>query len=182
MPDIRLKERTVPPITPPTAVSIDWVRTGGSGIDESQALATAVMVALGTDGLAAASDPLPDKWFDNNRRGWWGDLDAAAIWSGWPIGARLWTMMRDKITYAGSRYGSTAGKAQLFCNLCLQPFVDASIISSFTAVATVVDPQKQINVNITLFRRVGPAVQLSYSFLWDAIARQTQTATPLDQA
>ena len=182
MPDIRLREAPpATPVTPPEAVNIDWVLTG-EGIDESQALATAVIVALSTDGLAATSDPLPDKWFDNNRRGWWGDVDAATIWGGWPIGSRLWTMQRDKITFAGSRGGSTQAKAQNFCNLALQPFVDAGIISSFSAVATTPNSQKQINVNITLFRNVGPDVTLTYAFLWDEISRQTQTAAPLDRA
>lgn len=63
-------------------------------------LATAVMISLGTDRLAAADDSIPDG--SGNRRGWWGDLpidDAAPD----NIGSRLWLLRRAKATPATQR-------------------------------------------------------------------------------
>jgi phage gp46-like protein len=79
------------------AISLDWVLTPAGQLDDSDQLQTALIVALGTDRRANPDDvlPTPD---DDDLRGWWGDLDAAAIWSGWPIGTRLWLLSRAKIT------------------------------------------------------------------------------------
>ena len=69
MPDIRLRE--FPRLFPtqgqvaqsllPAAMFIDFVQ-GKNGLEEKDALATAVIVALATDGLADVSDSLPDPY------------------------------------------------------------------------------------------------------------------------
>ena len=58
------------PFAPGYEVILDWKVTDGV-IDETQALATAVMVALGSNLLADVGDELPDP-LDNDRQGWWG--------------------------------------------------------------------------------------------------------------
>src|SRR4249919_499665 len=104
VPDIRLVQQTDFPAQ--SEVSMDWMLMNNGALDESEALATAVIVALGTYRLADRDDDLPDP-DSTDRRGWWGDLDAELIWKGWPIGTRLWLCQRDKITGAGAARGST---------------------------------------------------------------------------
>src|SRR5215472_15553230 len=103
MPDVRLVQQSIFPYQ--TDVSVDWLLRADGTLDDSQALATAVIVALGTDRLADVTDVLPDP-DSTDRRGWWGDLDAQEVWDGWPIGSRLWLLKRDKITDAGAARGS----------------------------------------------------------------------------
>src|SRR5262252_8160155 len=99
MPDIRLVQNAIFPNAPAYSVTMDWSLLGDGTLDETQALATAVIVALGTDGLAAISDVLPDP--DSvDRAGWWANLDAEEIWDGWDIGCKLWLLKRDKIVGA----------------------------------------------------------------------------------
>lgn len=85
------------------AITLDWLRTTNAllpaqnGLDETQALVTAVTIAFCTDRLAETSDVLPIPG-STDRKGWWGDDGAADIWNGWPVGSRFWLMARDKIT------------------------------------------------------------------------------------
>lgn len=83
-------------------MTLDWLQTPTGLIDETNELVTAFLVALGSDAAAAASDVLPDPRSDD-RRGWWGDLNAAAIWNGWPLGSKLWLLTRAKILDAAAR-------------------------------------------------------------------------------
>ena len=90
MPDIRLiQDARNPPLK--YSVSVDWSLLADGTLDDDNALATAVIVALGTDRLADPDDILPDP-DSTDRAGWWGDLDAEEIWDGWPIGSRLWLL------------------------------------------------------------------------------------------
>ena len=100
MTDIRLVQQGEYPAQ--TEVSVDWSLLSNGTLDDSEALATAVIVALGTDRLATRDDILPDP-DSTDRRGWWGDLDTELIWNGWPIGTRLWLLKRDKIIGAGAQ-------------------------------------------------------------------------------
>ena len=70
VPDIRLVQNTQ---FPKYSVTLDWSLLPNGTLDDTQALATAVCVALGTNGLASDTDELPDP-DSNDRRGWWGDL------------------------------------------------------------------------------------------------------------
>lgn len=166
MPDIRLREAPQQKLGFIVPAEIDWV-INSDGIDETQALATAIMVALGTDRLAAVDDVLPDN-YSNDKRGWWGDIDATDIWNGWTIGTRLWLMQRDKITGAGYKRGSTAVKASTFIHEALQPFVDQLIIASFTVDVVQISSQR-VDATIVLYRRIGPAISLQYAILADSL-------------
>ena len=81
-------------------VQIDWNLLGDGTLDATQELATAIIVALGTDRLAEPGDQFPDP-DSSDRRGWWGDYQAEAIWDGWPIGCRLWLLTARKDRWAG---------------------------------------------------------------------------------
>jgi phage gp46-like protein len=162
MTDIRIV-----PISQPEAITLDWLLTPAGSLDTDQELATAVIVALGTDRLADASDALPDP-DSTDRRGWWGDLDAGLLWDGWPIGCRLWLLAREKITGAAARQGSTLARAEAYAREALQPFVDRKIASRVTVVATRTRDER-IDITATLFRGSLPAVQLRFADLWDGI-------------
>ena len=105
MPDIRLV-----PVATPDVVTWDWLQTPAGLLDETNELITAVLIAFNSDAVAAPSDVLPDPRSDD-RRGWWGDMDAATIWSGWPLGSKLWLLTRASIVDQNAREGATVTRA-----------------------------------------------------------------------
>ena len=176
MPDVRLVEKPQDPLSLRTPVQID-LALSPQGFDETQALATSIMVALGSNSLSTVTDPMPDKWFDNDRRGWWGDLDTGPIWDGWPLGCRMWTLMRDKITFAGYKYGSTQAKVLGMVNDAIQPFMDLRVITNYTTQIAIVG-KSQVDVTITLIRPLKPDVSIVYSYVWDEIGRNVVLPSP----
>jgi phage gp46-like protein len=165
VPDIRLVQNTQ---FPKYSVTLDWSLLPNGQLDDSQALATAVCVALGTNGLASDTDELPDP-DDNNRCGWWGDLDAAAIWGGWPIGSKLWLLRRSKITPASARQGATVTLVENYIITAMQPFVDNKICSSFSVNATRVSAQR-IDALLRIYRGPQQPIELLYQVLWDGLS------------
>lgn len=162
MTDLRLVQ-----IRTPFAITFDLLQKPGGLIDETQELATAVVVALGTDRRANADDILPDIASDD-RRGWWGDQDAERIWGGWPIGSRLWLLERAKITGAGARQGATLARAEAYTREALMPFVTNKIATHIdvTAERTELD---RIDVRATIYRGPLPAIELQYQTLWSEL-------------
>ena len=138
--------------------------------DDAIALARSVMVALNTDRRALADDKLPLPNSDD-RRGWWGDTNAREIWGGWPIGVRLWLMIRDKITDANARQGSTIERARRFIAEALQPFVDAKIASGF-AITLTRQGLHHIGGGVVIQRGPKEAISLEYQELWSAFSAQ----------
>jgi phage gp46-like protein len=169
MPDIRLVQQVDFPYR--TEVSADWLLRGDGTLDETQALATAVIVALGTDRLATPQDVLPDP-DSPDRRGWWGDMDAEEIWGGWPIGSRLWTLRRDKITGPGALRGPTLTRVQYYIREALQPFIDLRICSNIEIKASRVG-RERIQALIRIYRGPEIAIELRYQMLWSEIVPQT---------
>lgn len=165
MPDIRLVQQTDFPVR--TEVSVDWLlRTDGS-LDDSQALCSAVIVALGTDRLADREDILPDP-DSTDRRGWWGDYDAQEIWNGWPIGSRLWLLRRAKITDSGAFEGSTLVRVEHYIREAIQPFIDIKAASAMDVQVARVGKER-IEALVRLYRGPELAVELRYQVLWDGI-------------
>ena len=171
VPDIRLVQDTN---FPRYSVTIDWNLLGDGTLDDSQALATAVVVALGTNALSDPDEPLPDP-DSTNREGWWGDYDADVVWNAWPIGSKLWLLRRSAIESVASRQGSTVARVLAYINMAVQPFVDRKIASRFIAYAARVDKQR-IDAKIVIYRGPTPAIELMYSVLWDEQQAATQTA------
>ena len=171
VPDVRLVQDTT---FPRYSVTIDWNLLGDGTLDDTQALATAVIVALGTNALADATELLPDP-DSTDRAGWWGDYDADTIWNAWPIGAKLWLLRRSAIESVASRQGSTVARVLAYVRLAIQPFVDQRIASRFDASAERVDKQR-IDTRIVIYRGPSPAIEMLYSVLWDEQQYATQTA------
>jgi phage gp46-like protein len=165
MTDIRLVQSGVFPYQ--TEVSVDWMLLNDGTLDINQALATAVIVALGTDRLAERTDILPDL-DSTDRRGWWADLDAEVLWDGWPIGTRLWLVKRDKITGAGARRGALTTRIDRYIREAIQPFLDRSIASRMDVSVERVGLER-IDALIRLYRGPELAVDLRYQVLWAGI-------------
>jgi phage gp46-like protein len=142
----------------------DWaLRTDGQ-LDQSEELATAVRVALGTDRLADEDTILPDL-DSTDRRGWWGDMDAESIWNGWPIGTKNWVLARSKITQAPSEEGSTVERARQYTLEALQPFIDNGVASRVEVEAERTELHR-IDVHAVIYRGPLPEIDLRYQLLW----------------
>jgi phage gp46-like protein len=149
------------------AVTLDWLLQDNGTLDETQALASAVTVALGTDRLALIDDALPDL-DDDDRRGWWGDLDAEELYGAWPVGSRLWLMSRSKIVGQGAEGGATTFNAEAYVKEALQPFVQRGIFSRYEVHAVRID-RSRIDVSVVIYRGPLPAIELKYQSIWDEI-------------
>lgn len=164
MPDVRLVQK---PAFPLYDVTIDWSLLGDGTLDETQALATAVVVALGTDALASPDDILPDP-DSTDRAGWWGDLNAETIWQGWPIGSKLWLLKRAKIVGGESAEGATTVRVENYIRDAIQPFLDRRI-GSRMAVKAVRAGQERIDALVQIYRGPMLAIELRYQVLWAEI-------------
>jgi phage gp46-like protein len=166
--DIRLVQNTnfLFPYAKST-VSVDWLLLDDGTLDETQALATAVIVALGTDALADPSDILPDP-DSTDRRGWWGNLDAREIWDGWDIGCKLWLLTRSKIVGPDAWEGATVTRVEQYIRDAIQPFIDRRIGSSMWVKAERVG-REQINAIVRLYRGPRLEIELQYEILWNDI-------------
>lgn len=165
MTDLRIVQQVTD--VPVEAVTLDFLLTPAGTLDTSQELATAVTVALGTDRLANRDDVLPDPDSDD-RRGWWGDLDAAEIHDGWPIGSRIWLLDRAKITGPGAREGSLLARVEAYAHEALQPFIDKGICSRIAVRATRMGLDG-VELRATLFRGPEREIELRYAGLWNGI-------------
>lgn len=168
MPDIRLVQNTQ---FPKYSVTVDWALLADGTLDDTQALATAIIVALGTDGLASTDDELPDP-DSTDRCGWWGDLDAEVIWDGWPIGCKLWLLKRAKITGPGAYQGATDVAVEQYIRDAIKPFTDRRIDSTFEVDVSRVS-RERIDALIRIYRGPEVAIELRYAVLWDDIVRSS---------
>lgn len=157
----------IAPVTANDEIAFDLLQTPLGLIDETQQLASAILIALNTDKLADPSDVLPDPR-DSDRRGWWGDLDAHKIWNGWPIGSKLWLLSRDKIVGSGARAGATTARVEAYIREALKPFIDQKLCSKITVAATI-ETSQRISALITLYRGPKKLIELEYQPLWDEI-------------
>ena len=163
MPDIRVFQ-----VSDLTSVTLDWLLLPAGGLDDTEQLATAIIVAIGTDRRALPTDDLPNIG-DDDRRGWWGDLNADTIWNGWPIGSRLWLLGRSKITGVAAKDGSTLNKVRAYLNEAIQPFIALGVASALT-IDVVRRGRNEIDATVTLYRGPKTAIQLQFSDLWNGIA------------
>jgi phage gp46-like protein len=165
MPDIRLVQNSA--AFPRYSIPIDWSLLSDGTLDDTQALATAVIVALGTDRLALPDDVLPNP-DSTDRAGWWGDLDAAELFNGWPIGTRLWLLKRAKIVGPEDPEGATLARVDQYIRESIQPFVDMRIATAFDVEAVRVGKQ-QIDALVVIYRGPKTPVELRFQVLWDEI-------------
>jgi len=167
MPDIRLLQS--PEAFPRYSIPIDWLLLDDGTLDETQALATAVIVALGTDRLAGPNDVLPDP-DSTDRAGWWGDMDAQELFGGWPIGTKLWLLRRAKIVGPEDPEGATITRVEQYISEALQPFILNKIATSFD-VEAFRNGLNRIDAYVVIYRGPKSPVDLRFQVLWDEIER-----------
>lgn len=155
---------------PAYAVTLDWLMTDQNLIADGLDLQTAVIIALGTDALAPASEELPDP-DATDRRGWWGDMDADLIWEGWPVGCLLWLLSRAALTGPLAREGSTLSRADGWTRDAMRPFTQRLIASRIDVYSEQLGSDR-IDVGVTIYRGPDAAIDLRYSDLWDELGRQ----------
>jgi phage gp46-like protein len=164
VPDIRLVQNVY---FPKYNVTMDWSLLPDGTLDDTQALATSVCVALGTNARADTTDPLPDP-DSTDYMGWWGDLDADTIWGAWPIGSKIWLLQRSAIEGPNAQRGATIELVRMYIQQAIQPFVDNHICSRFDiTVVRPATPLNQINSMIRIYRGPQPPIELMYSILWE---------------
>ncbi len=142
------------------AITTDWLVASGGALDDGEELATAFRIALLTDRQALPDDTLPSD--SDDRRGWWADMDAEALWNGWPIGSRLWLLSRASIT------ADTVTRAEQYCREALDPFVKRRIVSRVDVALERVGISA-IGGIITAWRGPRRAVDLRFETLWSEI-------------
>jgi len=150
-----------------TGRQLDWSLLPDGSLDQNFALATAFYVALCSDRRALDSDVLPDPR-SHDRKGWWGDLDAAEIWGGWTLGSRLWLLRRVQINDVGARSGSTVNQVKAFLRESLEPFISNRICTDIQMdVSRNAYNRNRIDAAITAFRGQNPPVAMQFQILWD---------------
>lgn len=162
VPDVRLVQNN---IFPKYSVTLDLKLLNDGTLDDSQALATSICIALGTNALADEEDPLPDP-DSTDRQGWWGNMDAAEIWGGWDIGSKLWLLRRSKIEGPNSQRGATVARVKAYITQAIQPFVDHKICSRFEVQANRIKDER-IDAIVIIYRGPLPAIELRYAILWE---------------
>lgn len=143
----------------------DWLLLDTGFLDESQELANIVKVALMTDRLAGENEILPDL-DSTDRRGWWGDLEAAEIWDGWDVGCKNWLLTRAKITDEFAVEGSTLARAEQYTREALQPMIANRYCTFIDVLAQRVGIER-IDVLVTIYRGPKPEIQLIFQSLWE---------------
>lgn len=146
-------------------ITLDWLMTPIGTLDASRDLETAVIMALGTDRLADASDELPLPG-DTDRRGYWGDMDSRPIWGEGPLGTRLWLLSRAKIVGSGARGGATTERVRTYIREALQGFLDDRVCSKID-VQVERGGDSAIYAQVTMYRGPTRAVDLRFATLWD---------------
>lgn len=147
---------------------LDWALTATGDLDDAQQLQTAVIISLATDRRANDDDILPDP-LSEDRRGWWGDLNADAIWGGGPIGSRLWLLERAKITDSRAAQGATVNLVETYIREALQWLLDLKVASRLdvSASRTAINA---ISAGVTLYRGPKPVIALRFQDFWQTIA------------
>ena len=133
-------------------VSGDWA-VAGADLAAGDDLATAVLISLGTDRLAGASDELLDG--SDDPRGWWGDDGEA-----YPIGSKIWLRRRSK------RTRRTLDLVADDCREALQWLLDDRVASSVEVATSWAG--SRLEAVITISRADGSAETLRYAWVWEA--------------
>jgi phage gp46-like protein len=149
----------------------DWLLLKTGNLDERDELANLVKVALMSDRLSERQEIRPDPDSDD-RRGWWADMDAEAIWGGWPIGTKNWLLTRAKISDRVSFEGDTVVRAENYTREAVFPLVQHKMASSIsvTAQRTAID---RIDVRVVVQRGPDVDVELLFQDLWNALREET---------
>lgn len=96
----------------------DWVLAGADLLTGSD-LATAMLISVFSDAMAAPDDVIPDG--SGDPRGWWGDQFDPDV----PTGSKLWLLDRAKQTQ------DTLNRAYAYLAESLQWLVDDGVVARF---------------------------------------------------
>lgn len=134
----------------------DWVLSGGDLLTDGD-LATAMLLSVFTDRMAAPDDEIPDG--TNDPRGWWGDqFDPAAA-----IGSRIWLLERSKQTQ------DTLNRAYDYLAECLQWLIDEGVVSRF-AIKAEWTRETFLGAQIVAYSPSGSALHTGqYLWAWNGI-------------
>lgn len=159
MPDIRLKWSA-------DDLSADLVLSAEGAIETGHDLVTAAVVSLLSDRLADETDPLPDE--SGDRRGWWADDGAAAIWGpgAEAFGSRLWLISREKATEA------VRVRAELYIAEALEWMTKQRIVSRFDISTEWRGEPKHgfLAARVVAHREGGDPVSVLFEPLWRELA------------
>jgi phage gp46-like protein len=143
----------------------DW-RVDGLGLATGNDLATAVILSLFTDRLAAADDPLPDDAGAGGlaRRGHWSDapVGGGTATDDDRIGSRLWLLSREKLTEA------TRVRAETYCREALAWMVRRGVAKRVDVLVEIV-PIDRLDIQVTVTRPDGRVETLTYSWAWQGL-------------
>lgn len=150
----------------------DWLLLKNGMLDQRQELANYCKVALMTDKLSDSDEIRPDPDSDD-RRGWWGDMDAQSLYRGWPIGTKNWLLERAKVADAYAWEGDTVVRAENYTREALQPLVDMKLCSAIDVTAERVG-RERIDVRVVVYRGPTAEVDLIFQDLWSAMTIEPQ--------
>ena len=144
----------------PIAMSGDWALGADGDLDGTRELVSAVAVSLFTDRLAEPEDVLWDGTTD--RRGWWGDMDAADLYGGTPIGSRLWLLHREKQTE------DTRQRAEDYIREALAWLIDNQIAVSVDMTVAWFAVGR-LGADVVVVRGPRDSVAVRFERLWDEL-------------
>lgn len=133
----------------------DWAVSGGQ-LQDGDDLATAVLLSLFTDRVAASDDVIADG--SGDPRGWWGDTGQA-----YPVGSRLWMLERAKQTQ------ETAARAKDYIAEALRWLVDDGVVGRFDLTVEWVGPGR-LGARVVAHKPDGSTLNLAYAWTWNGIS------------
>lgn len=146
----------------PAAMAGDDI-AGEADNDAASELVTAVAISLFTHRTALEDDRLPDE-ASTDRRGWWADHEADAIYPGaTPIGSRLWLLKREKQTE------ETRLRAHDYIVEALAWMTDIGIATQVDVVCEWFAFER-LGAVVTIYRGPRRSIAVRFEKLWDALA------------
>lgn len=132
----------------------DW-QLSGAQLRSGNDLATAVLISLFTDRVAAADDVIPDGSTD--PRGWCGDDPAA------PIGSRLWLLGRAK------QLPETLIRARHYIAEALQWLLDDGVVARFD-ITTEWSRPAMLGSHIVAYKKDGTHESFRFDWAWQQVS------------
>lgn len=136
------------------------IGAAGTDLQTDEGLSTAIIVSLFTD-RRAEGEELPAG--ETSRRGWWGDTVPQV--AGDRIGSRLWLLYREK------QLPAVIARAEEYVREALQWLIEDRVADRFDVL---VEATRfgQLDIQVTIYRPRGDAVQYRYNYAWQSQAAQ----------
>lgn len=147
-------------------IALYWSKENAGDIATSEAdlltddgLETALIMSLFTDRRVSVDEDLPAS--ETDRRGWWGDV--VPVVPGDIIGSRLWLLAREK------QLADVITRAKEYAAEAVQWLIDDKVAQRVDVVAESTKPG-QLDIQVTVYRPLGDAVQFKFDYAWQAQA------------